>query len=152
MVPLSKFVAAGVETSYIPLGSGTLRVYPGIRATQSRLFDFAFSLQIRVPVKRRWMPYGTLSSGVLYNTYSIAAIQPGNSTVGSSESDTKFAFEGGGGVRYYIRDNWGVTGEYQYTVSSQNFSRLLWGVFYELDDSWPFRSRRGASRGQGIPR
>lgn len=145
-VPIARLVTAFIETSYIPLGHETLRVYPGLTVADSRLYDFSFAIHIKVPVKRRWVSYAVLGSSVLYNTYSIASTHlPG-------QNDAKFGFDGGGGVRYYIKDNWGIQSEVRYTVSSQNLSRLLWGVFYEVDDAWPFSfRRRGAHRAKSIP-
>jgi hypothetical protein len=39
---------------------------------------------------------------VLYNRYSIAMVQNQSMVYQSGESDTKFGFESGGGLRYYV--------------------------------------------------
>jgi hypothetical protein len=96
-----------------------------------------------VPLKHKWAPYGILAPALLYNTYQVQLIPPGGVAYFSSHSATKFAFETGGGVRYYVEENWGVRGEYRYTISNLNFSSLLGGVFYQFNGSWPFRFRNG---------
>ena len=146
-VSFSKYGAVLVETSYLPLGSETLRIYPGIITAHSALYDFNVALHIRVPVKKRWAPYATLATALLYNTYSIVTVPSQPTVYLSGQSDTKFGFEAGAGLRYYIRPSWGVQGEYRYTFSSQNFSRMLGGVFYQFDGTWPFLSRRNSRPG-----
>lgn len=149
-ISFSRYGSALVETSYVPLGNGTLRIYPGITTARSALYDFNFAVHIRVPVKERWAPYAILATALMYNTYSIVTVASKPPVYLSGQSDTKFGFETGGGLRYYVRRDWGVQGEYRYTISSQNFSRVLGGVFYQLDGTWPFRSerhRRGRSTG-----
>ena len=43
----------------------------------------------------------------------------------------------GGGVRYYVRPNWGIRSECKVTVSSRVFTRVSFGVFYTLPSNWP---------------
>jgi hypothetical protein len=145
---LSRYLLAQVDASWVPLGRRTLRSYPGIATTQSNLYDFNCSVQIRVPVRKRWAPYAILGAGVLYNPYHIQALGSQGAIYLSSQSDTAFGFETGGGVRYYVANNWGVRGEYRYTISSRNFSRLVGGVFYQFNGpgSFPFRARSWRTR------
>lgn len=144
-ISFGKYGVALVETSYIPLGNRTLRVYSGITSARSNLYDFDFSVHIRIPIKRHWAPYALLAPALLYNTYSIAT-ERSPAVYISGQSDTKFGFEAGGGLRYYMQNGWGFQGEYRYTISSQNFSRILGGVFYQFDGTWPFRFRTGRGR------
>ena len=69
----------------------------------------------------------------------------------SGRQDFKFGWENGGGLRYYIKDDWGVRTEYRYTVSGQNFGRILAGVFYQFSAPWPFLPRGGAKRVSFLP-
>jgi opacity protein-like surface antigen len=149
-ISFSRYASVLVETSYIPMGNGTLRIYQGIVTARSSLYDFNVAVHIRIPVKKRWAPYAILAPALLYNTYSTvtASIKPPVYLTG--QSDTKFGFETGGGLRYYVRHDWGVQGEYRYTISSQNFSRMLGGVFYQFDGTWPFQSGKHSRRGRGI--
>ena len=147
-ISFSRFGSVLVETSYVPLGNGTLRIYPETTTARSALYDFDFAVHIRIPVKERWAPYAILATALLYNTYSIVTVPSNPRVYLSGQSDTKFGFETGGGLRYYVRRDWGVQGEYRYIISSQNFSRIVGGVFYQFDGTWPFQSgrhRRGKS-------
>jgi len=147
-IALSRYVLGLFDTSYSPLGSDNLRYNSAIVTRDSRLYDINFTVQIRVPVMERWEPYTILGAALLYNTYQAQAIQPGNAT-SVSRHDGKFGFETGGGVRYYLAETWGVRGEYRYTFSTQNFSRILGGVFYQFDGIMPFAIRNRSRRVRG---
>ena len=145
-ISFSQYGVMLLETSYLPLGNETLRIYPQTTTAHSALYDFNVAVHIRVPVKERWAPYATLATALLYNTYSIVKVPSQPTVYISGQSDTKFGFEAGGGLRYYVKPSWGVQGEYRYTFSSQNFSRMLGGVFYQFDGTWPLQFRRHSRR------
>ena len=133
-VSASRYAIASIDVSYIPLGGRTLAYHPGQFAAGSNLFDFAFTVDVRVPVKHRWEPYGILAPAFLFNTYRADVVQQDGSVVlHRGLSDAKFAFETGGGLRYYVRENWGVRGEWRYTISTRNFSRVQAGIFYQFE-------------------
>ncbi len=142
-ISASRYAIALIETSYIPLDNRTLAYHPGVFASSSGLFDFSFAVNVRVPVKERWEPYGILAPALLYNLYRAQVVQPNGTVVSRSGlSDWKFGFETGGGLRYYVREMWGIRGEYRYTISTRNFSRLQVGVFYQFEGfSSAFRFR-----------
>jgi opacity protein-like surface antigen len=128
-----------LDTSFMPLGNRTLRT--GLVGTStSRLYDFNFGGNILIPIHHRFTPYGLLAAGILFNTYDLVATRPDGVVYVAGRSDVKFAFETGGGARYFVTEAFGVRGEYRFTASTQNFSRVLFGVFYQFDGTWPFRS------------
>jgi opacity protein-like surface antigen len=133
----SRYAVGLIETSYSPLGSDALRKIPaGTLVDTSRLYDFNFSFHIRVPVRERWAPYAILGGGFLWNTFNQSVTgTPGN--VASSTSTWNFGFHTGGGLRYYIRDNWGICFELRVIVSSQTYTRFSVGIFYVLPENWP---------------
>jgi opacity protein-like surface antigen len=140
----SKYFMAVLDSSFMPLGNRTLRT--GLVGTSiSRLYDFNFGGQILIPIHRRFTPYGLLASGILFNTYNVVLTRPDGVAYVVGTSDVKFAFETGGGVRYFVTEGFGVRGEYRFTASTQNFSRVLFGVFYQFNGMWPFRAA-GKSR------
>jgi len=145
---LSRYVTGLFDASYSPLGSDTLRYSSKLVAKTSRLYDINFSVQVRLPIMERWEPYAMLGAAMLYNTYQAQAVQPGGATF-VSRNDLKFGFETGGGVRYYHGESWGVRGEYRYTFSTRNFSRILGGVFYQFDGWMPFTLRNRGRRIRG---
>jgi opacity protein-like surface antigen len=142
---VSKYAVGLVDTSFLPLGIRTLRYYD-VPTNSSQLFDFNFTVQIQVPVNHRITPYGLFGPSVLYNRYQRQTTLPPGPVVFTGQSDFKFGFEVGGGFRYYVKEAWGVKTEYRYTISSQNFGRIVGGVFYQFDAPWPFLPFKARSR------
>jgi hypothetical protein len=147
----SKYFMGVIDASFQPLGDNTLRT--GLfGTTTSRLYDFNFTGQALIPIHHRFTPYGLLGAGVLYNTYSIAAVRPNGVAYLAGRSDCKFGVETGGGIRYFVREDFGFRAEYRFTASTHNFNRVLGGVFYQFGGMWPFRpSGKHGSRGRGLP-
>jgi hypothetical protein len=85
-----------------------------------------------VPIKSRWQPYGIIAPALIYNHYRKLGIHPNGSAYYFGASDVRGGAEIGGGVRYYQHEDWGIKGEYRYTVTSRNFSSLMIGVFREF--------------------
>jgi opacity protein-like surface antigen len=138
-VEFSRYALGLIDTSFLPLGSSTLVNRPLVE--NSRLYDFNFAVHIQIPTKHRWVPYGLAASALLFNTYRVNYLQTDGIIYYHGQSDAKFGFETGGGVRYYIGRNWGVKGEDRYTFSTRNFNRILGGVFYQFEGEWPFLPR-----------
>jgi opacity protein-like surface antigen len=122
-----------LDVSYMPLGSDTLRDYRGQLAIQnSALYDFSVSTHIRIPLRAALEPYLILGGGLLLCTYRAGPLNGDTTTILSSRSDENFGFHTGAGVRYYIRDTWGIRGEYRATISNRNYSRVSLGWFYQF--------------------
>ena len=136
----SKYAVALIDASFMPLNTATLRGNLP-RTTTSRLYDFNFTVHVQIPTHHRVTPYGLAGAALLYNTYLIPAIRPNGVAYIAGRSDVKFGFETGGGARYFVGKDWGLRGEYRYTVSTHNFSRILGGVFYQFEGTWPFLAR-----------
>jgi opacity protein-like surface antigen len=146
-----KYAIGLVDTSFMPLGSRTLVHYPAA-TRNSQFFDINFTVDIQVPVNHRVLPYGLFGPALLFNRYQIQTIQPLGSVSFVGQDDVKFGFQTGGGLRYFVRDNWGVRAEYRYTISSQNFGTIGTGVFYQFSTPWlssPFLHRGHRKRGAG---
>lgn len=142
----SRYCIAQIDSSYTPLGARTLLSYPGVVTARSRLYDFNFSMHIRVPVGERWAPYAIVGGGFLFNTYEKQVIHANGAAVFEGKSHGTFGFETGGGARYYVSEDWGVRGEFRYTISNHNFARVLGGVFYQFNGDFPFVRHRGRHR------
>ncbi len=133
---LNRYSMVLIEAAYLPLGSNTLVHRQGHVARNSGLYDFNLAAHIRMPVRSRWEPYGLFGPALLYNRYHTQSNQPdGSVTWVAGQSDVKFGFGLGAGLRYYLGGAWGVRSEYRYTISNQNFSRLVCGVFYQFSPS-----------------
>jgi opacity protein-like surface antigen len=146
---LSRYCIGLVDVSYMPLGSDILPRYQSqANIRHSRLYDFNLSGHIRVPLRERWEPYGIVGAGGLYSTFQLGSISgPSAAVTYKSRSTGSFAFETGGGARYYVARTWGVRAEWRCTVSTRTFNRIVTGVFYQFDGQSPFRLRRGGKRG-----
>ena len=147
----SRYCIALIDMNYTPMGTRTLHNYPGVVINRSRLYDFNFSMHIRVPVNKRWEPFAILGGGFLYNTFQRQILQPNNVATLSGSSYGTFGFQTGAGARYYAAEDWGIRGEYRYTFSNHNFSRILVGAFYEFNGDFPFRIRHGSRRRHADP-
>ncbi len=122
-----------VESGFSPLGNYTLVNHEGLVSRSSGLYDFDLAAHVRIPIKHRWEPYGIGAPALLYNRYQKQVIQPnGVITYASGKSDVKFGFETGGGVRYYIHEDWGIRAEDRYIISTHNYNRFMVGVFRQF--------------------
>jgi hypothetical protein len=131
----SRYGMALIEASFIPMGQDTLRPQqPGATQQTSHLFDFNVSFHIRIPVRERWAPYAILGSGLLFNSFvSIIGPERGYLAI----DNFNFGFHTGGGVRYYIRPDWGIRPELRVIVSNRTYTRMTVGIFYNLPPGWP---------------
>ena len=133
----SRYAIGLLDLSYMPLGGNTLQRYPervGIK--DSGLFDLNLSVNIRIPWRKHWEPYGIAGAAVLFSTYQVGP------AIYRSRSDTDLGFETGGGLRYYVTENWGARTEVRYTICNRNFGRVLAGVFYQFERDDFFRLGR----------
>jgi opacity protein-like surface antigen len=122
-----------LESGFSPLGNYTLAYHDGLVSRSSGLYDFDLAFQVRVPIKPRWEPYGIAAPALLYNRFQREVIHPdGVITWASGRSDVKFGFETGGGLRYYLHEDWGVRAEYRFIISTHDYSRFMLGVFRQF--------------------
>jgi len=130
----SRYALGLLEVSYAPSGSDTLLPRADKQSPQNgHLFDFNTSFHIRIPVRERWAPYAIVGGGLLLNSYQAIT---GSQGALMKINDYKFGFHTGGGLRYYVRDNWGIRPEFRVTVGSRTYTRLSVGVFYVLSSIW----------------
>jgi opacity protein-like surface antigen len=134
----SRYATLLIDTSYSPLSTRTLKSYPGVVLKTSRLYDFNAAVHVRVPLRGKdWEPYGILGSGLLFNTYEKQLATATGELYYEGKSACAFGFQTGGGVRYFLKPEWGLRAEYRYTVSSSNFSRIAVGIFYQFTGEMP---------------
>jgi hypothetical protein len=136
---ISKYALALFEGSYTPLGNYTIQPWPA-RSTvgRSHLTDFNVSFHIRVPIKQsRWSPYGILGVGLLWDALRQDTVDPRGIAVSYHWNQFNAGFHTGGGVRYYIGENWGIRPELKVIVSKQTYTRASIGIFYCVPSNWP---------------
>jgi opacity protein-like surface antigen len=124
-----------LDASYSPMGREILWPRHDVHSPQdSHLFDVMFSTHIRFPIRDRWAPYGLVGGGLAFNSFRAYA-GPQGALIGIE--DFKMAFQTGGGVRYYVNENWGIRPEFKVIVSTRTYTRMAIGVFYTLPPNWP---------------
>jgi hypothetical protein len=146
---LSRYGLGLIEVAYSPLKNDTLRRRTGPPVEGSNLFDFNWSFHIRVPVRERWAPYGILGGGLLFNAFRAVVLPPGPTDPSTGEPtrpggatfavhEFNFGFHTGGGLRYYIRPDWGIRPEFKVIVSNRTYTRFTVGIFYTVPNGWPW--------------
>jgi hypothetical protein len=130
----SRYAIGLIETAFTPMGEDTLRNRTAQSPQNSRLFDFNASFHIRVPVRERWAPYAILGGGLLFNSFRGIS---GPEGLLVAVDDFNFGFHTGGGVRYYVRPDWGLRPEFKVIVSDRTYTRFTVGIFYNLPAGWP---------------
>ena len=128
---LSRYTMFGAELGFASLGEDGYRTPLASVINRSRLYDFNGHVHVRIPVRRYWEPYIVIGAGLLHSTAETMASSAGANTT-QKLSDNDFAFQIGGGLRYFITDSWGVRPEWKYYASDRSFSRLSVGVFYQF--------------------
>jgi len=137
-VAFAKYAMGLIDISYTPFGENTLRVRPPNEIVQhSGVYDFNLSMHIRVPVTKRWAPYGIVGAGLMYDTFDLAKVTVPGTAVFNSHSETYFGFHTGAGVRYYIREGWGIRPEIKVVMSNRTYVCATIGIFYVLPSNWP---------------
>jgi hypothetical protein len=127
-----------IEGSYTPLGQYTIQPWPE-RSTvvRSHLTDFDFSIHIPVTIKEKWSPYGIVGVGLLWDALHQNSVDSHGVAVTYGYNQFNAAFETGAGLRYYIRDNWGIRPELKVIISKQTYTRVSIGIFYVVPSNWP---------------
>ena len=83
----SRYAIGLIDTAYTPIGTRILAIIPSnVTTSSSNLYDFNFGFHIRVPVGKRWAPYGIMSAALVYNRYEAIAILPDDSISHSVQS------------------------------------------------------------------
>jgi hypothetical protein len=133
-VGFARHAMALFEVAYTPMGQDTLRRAPPMVSQQSsRMFDFNVSFHIKAQLGERWAPYAILGGGLLWNPYRYAT----PSQAWSDSSEVNFGFHTGGGVRYYLRPDFGFRPECRIIISTRTHARVTVGFFYHLPADWP---------------
>ena len=115
-----------VDVAYSPIGEQTLRPVDPPGVTGARLYDIGLAFHVPIPLRKRWSPYGIIGGSVLCSTYESVA-------TGKDRQSAYFGFQTGGGVRYFVGEDWGIRSELKVIISHRTFTRLSFGIFYQFD-------------------
>jgi len=137
-IALSRYLIGVFDTSFIPLGQRTIQPWPE-RSTidHSYLFDFGVDLHVRIPVKRRWAPYGIVGAGLLWNSLRQHTVDEEGIHRNIHYNQFNGALHTGGGMRFYVGEGWGLRSEIKVIASKQVYTQVLMGVFYVTPANWP---------------
>jgi hypothetical protein len=132
LYPYAEFsVLPGALNQQVTAGNSTF-------VTSGGLLDFHGGVHIRIPVNKRFVPYGVIAVGG-FKPYSVtlAQISGGNTINSQSISQSpEFAFNYGGGVRYYITNIIGVRFEVKAYGPTGHFGgtpvRVMGGIFFQF--------------------
>jgi opacity protein-like surface antigen len=130
---LNERVVVFGEFLYIPLGSSNVTVLGVNRNVSARAFNLDFGLQYQFRKYGSMVPYAGVGLGLLHSSASISnsfSFQGLNFSTGGSSND--FYANLGGGVRYYVTEQWGVRPEFTIFAGPNTFVRIGAGVFYEF--------------------
>jgi hypothetical protein len=132
-VALKERVLAFGEFLYIPLGSSTVTILGTNRSVSAHAFNLDGGLQYQFRKYGSMVPYAGVGLGVLHSAASISntfSFQGLNFSTGGSSND--FYVNLGGGVRYYVTEQWGFRPEFTIFAGPNSFVRIGAGVFYQF--------------------
>src|SRR5579883_185849 len=111
-IAFSRYAMALFETTYMPMGNHTIQSWPD-RSTIDRSYtiDFGFNVHIRIPVHHRWEPYAIAGTGVLWNLIRQDTVNLRGNAVVKHYDQFNGALHTGGGLRFYVGQNWGIRPE-----------------------------------------
>jgi hypothetical protein len=137
-VAFSRYGMALVDTLFMPLGSRTIQNWPD-RATVNRsyLLDFGLDFHIRFHPDGRWSPYAIAGTGLLWNLIRQDTFIHNDVPLVRHFNQFNGALHTGGGMRYYIGENWGIRPEFKVIVSKHTYTLMSVGVFYVTPPNWP---------------
>jgi hypothetical protein len=122
----------------MPLGNRTIQSWPD-RAfvNRSYLIDFGVDFHVRIPVGKHWAPYGIAGTGLLWNLVRADLVNAKGLTVVRHFDQFNGALHTGGGLRYYVNQNWGIRPEVKVIVSKHVYTMIAVGIFYVTPTNWP---------------
>jgi opacity protein-like surface antigen len=127
---ISKYAIGLFDISFSNLSNSTLRKYSGYDVTNSHLYDFNYSFHFQYPVNDKWAPYGLAGPSLIWNGFSYGTVGANGVVIHSNRDDVNFGFQTGGGVRYNIKDNWGIRPEVKVVISGRTYVVFSVGFFF----------------------
>ena len=118
---------------FSPVGRQTIQPWPAPdTVNRSYLLDFGFDVHLRVPLKKRWEPYGIIGTGLLWNLVRQQIVSPEGVSTARGYNQFNGVLHTGGGLRYYVNERWGLRPEVKVIVSKQVYTSVSIGVFYVI--------------------
>lgn len=119
------------EFSYIALGSSSSVLPGGSFDISAKALNFNGTVQYNFTNafknNSKFVPYAGAGLGVTRT--SVSSDVPGFS---ASASDTSLMFNIGGGLRYYVKPNWGLRPELMLFAGDGSYARFAVGLFFQF--------------------
>jgi hypothetical protein len=140
---VTKAIMPYVEFSYFPGLPRTAPANQGSVHYSLSLADFHGGVHIRIPLRESaWVPYLVFGVGDMHNARATYQPKPSDPTLPTPPAITlmphnNFAFNAGGGVRYYFNQKYGIRFEAKVYKASgdilkDTFSKYEVGFFYQI--------------------
>lgn len=134
----SRYGMTMVNVSFRPMGQYTIQPWPARSTVDgSYLLDFGVDFHVRIPIGERLAPYGIAGAGLLWNLVRQSASTDNGAQVFHHYNQFNGALHTGGGLRYYIRKDFGIRPELKVIVSKQVYTQFMCGIFYVTPPNWP---------------
>src|SRR5262245_53258281 len=137
--PVSDRLILSGDFGYIPMGSSsmTITAIGGVGGTTTTASGKAFnsngSLQYQFDQEHSVLPYAGAGFGFLRSSADVSTNAPLPGTIRVRVSSTDAYFNFGGGLRYYVKPNWGFRPEFMIFAGSNTFVRFAGGIFYQFE-------------------
>jgi hypothetical protein len=125
------------EFSMVPLASESLSESGVTAHGTDRLYHFGGGMEVGFGSSKRVVPYVLVAGGVGHEVVSATAVGGGASATVNLTSNSAY-LAGGGGVRIYAGDNWGIKPEFRYqhytsTGGGTSYAGVFtFGLFYQF--------------------
>jgi hypothetical protein len=135
---ISRYGMILLEASFMPFGQSTIQPWPD-RSTVNRsyVYDVGVNFHVRIPVGERWAPYGIVGTGLLWDLVRQHTVNFRDVAVVNHYNQFNGAFHTGAGLRFYIRQSWGIRPEVKVIVSKKIYTQVTMGIFYVTPPNWP---------------
>ena len=132
--PVADHVIVSGDLSYIPLGGGSVTMFGSTTSTSAKACNFNGNLQYEFKRARATVPYAEAGLGFLHSSFSTSSNLVGAGSLNAQGSSTNLYFNAGGGLRYYVKDNWGFRPEFLIFAGSNTYIRFAAGIFYQFGE------------------
>ena len=132
--PLTDRLILSGDFFYIPMGSNSVTVGTATTSSSASAFNFNGNLQYQFAPTHSVVPYAGAGIGFLRSSAEVSTNNPLPNTIRVSASSTDAYFNFGGGLRYYVKPNWGFRPEFMFFAGSNTFVRFAGGIFYQFGE------------------
>jgi hypothetical protein len=132
--PITDRLILSGDFFYIPMGSSRVTVGGATTRSSASAFDLNGNLQYQFNPSHSVVPYAGAGIGFLRSSVEVSNTNPPPGTISISASSTNAYFSFGGGLRHYVKPNWGFRPEFMFFAGSNTFVRFAGGIFYQFGE------------------